>query len=84
LEECLNLLKFKADEKAIELSVSTQGIFWPKTFFTDGNRLKQIVINLVSNAIKYTMKGYVKIYSEIDLINQMICIVFEDSGVGIS
>jgi signal transduction histidine kinase len=68
LEDCVNLLKFKADEKGIQLTVasSSQSVYWPRTLFTDANRLKQIVINLVSNAIKYTMDGFVRIYSEVD------------------
>jgi signal transduction histidine kinase len=57
--------------------------YWPKALFTDVNRLKQIVINLVSNAIKHTMEGYIRIYSEIDVQKQNLAIVFEDSGVGI-
>ena len=35
--------------------------FWPQNLNTDEQRLRQIVINLISNAIKYTSKGYVKI-----------------------
>jgi len=84
LEECVSLLKFKADEKGINLSISPNNTYWPPELFTDANRLKQIIINLVSNAIKYTMEGYVLIYSEIDIENQILGIVVEDSGVGIS
>ena len=63
LEECVSLLKFKADEKGIDLAISHQSTYWPPELFTDANRLKQIIINLLSNAIKYTMEGYVIIYS---------------------
>jgi len=86
LDYCVNLLKFKADEKGVELSVATssQSVYWPRMLFTDPNRLKQIVINLVSNAIKYTMEGYVRIYSDVEVDTQSIGIVVEDSGVGIS
>jgi len=82
----VNLLKFKADEIGVELSVATssQSVYWPRMLFTDPNRLKQIVINLVSNAIKYTMEGYVRIYSDVEVDTRSIGIVVEDSGVGIS
>jgi len=33
----------------------------PKIMVTDHNRLKQVLLNLVSNSIKNTMKGYVMI-----------------------
>lgn len=69
LEECVGLLKFKADEKGIDLAISSHNTYWPHELFTDANRLKQIIINLLSNAIKYTMEGYVRIYSEIDIEN---------------
>ena len=69
LEECVSLLKFKADEKGIDLAISHHSTYWPPELFTDANRLKQIIINLLSNAIKYTMEGFVRIYPEIDIEN---------------
>ena len=49
--------------------------------YLDGNRLKQILINLVSNAVKYTSKGHVTVIVRIDL--QSIKLIVKDSGVGI-
>ena len=49
--------------------------------YTDGNRLKQILINLLSNAIKYTEIGCVSIYGR--MINEIdLEITVEDTGVG--
>jgi signal transduction histidine kinase len=47
----------------------------------DANRLKQIIINLISNAIKYTQKGYVKVISRIK--DDQISICVHDTGTGI-
>lgn len=33
----------------------------PETIFTDLKRLKQILFNLIGNALKFTTKGYIKI-----------------------
>ena len=50
---------------------------------TDGNRVKQILINLISNAIKYTSRGFVKISTEVDNFSNTLNMCVQDSGVGI-
>ena len=50
--------------------------------YADCDRLKQILINLVSNAITYSPKGQVTLRS--GLVNDRIWIAIEDTGVGIS
>ena len=47
---------------------------------TDKTRLKQILINLANNAIKFTHKGYVKISSNMEK-NKLIFTI-EDTGIG--
>lgn len=48
----------------------------------DGLRLKQILINLLSNALKFTLKGYVTL--EISIQDKQLVFIVEDSGIGIS
>lgn len=60
-----------------------------KILMIDGLRFRQILINLISNAIKFTNNGYVKLNLEIindDVSNDRVnvfCMV-EDTGIGIS
>jgi two-component system aerobic respiration control sensor histidine kinase ArcB len=62
----------------------------PKVVIGDNNRLQRILINLVSNAIKFTKKGYVKI--QVKLIKRekigekgkvIIRFIIQDTGIGI-
>lgn len=48
----------------------------------DEDRFEQILVNLVGNAIKYTLKGTIKIKSEVD--GKKILISIEDTGLGMS
>jgi two-component system, sensor histidine kinase len=68
--------------KNLELSYFIEQNF-PLSFLSDENRLRQILINLISNAIKYTEEGYVRIRCQYDNKKQEASIEVEDSGVGI-
>jgi len=48
------------------------------------NRLREIIFNLVDNAIKYTPKGWVKLETQADKIRKKYRISVVDTGLGIS
>jgi len=72
---CSNLLFYKSVRFYVMPS-----IYMPKYIKTDSVRLKQVLVNLVSNALKFTNKGSVKLY-----VNRTDKIYFEiaDTGIGI-
>lgn len=82
LIDLMSLLKLRAEEKGIELHISyDQSI--PNTINTDSLRLRQILINIVGNAIKFTEQGSVKVFVKISENNKLAFVV-EDTGYGIS
>ncbi len=86
IHEVCQIFLVKAKEKGIELLVIVDSSL-PETIAFDEVRLRQILFNLVGNAIKFTEKGYVKIgvSSEL-LIDQKIQLILtiEDTGIGIA
>ncbi len=59
----------------------------PIFIFTDPNRLKQILLNLVGNAIKFTFEGHVKIHVSLGSlrareVNRDILFQIIDTGIG--
>ncbi len=79
LEETLLALREDATQKALEIQIDIPEDL-PKVF-ADRSRFQEIINNLVSNAIKYTQHGYVKIVAR--EVDQMLQISVEDSGIGI-
>ena len=88
LRELMNeisvLLNLEAAGKGIQLRVSSEGVV-PQVIKTDPTRLRQILFNIVGNAIKFTEKGYVSLKVKLSSENpKHIQFVVEDTGTGIS
>ncbi|MDQ3233870.1 MAG: response regulator [Pseudobdellovibrionaceae bacterium] len=83
-----NLMAFKAQEKGIDFRVSCENAL-PETIHTDPTRLRQIFLNIVGNAIKFTERGEVALTVRIARgtpPDQCMQIEFEvqDTGIGVS
>ena len=88
LEECVNLIKIQATRKGLKLTKEYELEDENAEFCTDHNRLKQIVLNLLSNALKFTLKGEinlkVKLTSSPRPKEKILSIEVSDTGIGIS
>lgn len=83
LEEVIQLFQHMANEKNIKLHYMIDSDV-PKAVLTDQNRLKQVLINLVANAIKFTDHGSVKIIVEKSAKKDTLNFIIEDTGIGIA
>lgn len=81
IESTFHTLKRNAVDKDILLLYEVDDNL-NTNIISDPHRVKQILTNLVTNAIKFTQKGYVKIHGQIQDGNVLFCI--EDTGIGIS
>ncbi len=74
---------FRADEKGLQLLVDCP-VDLPRKLIGDGGRIRQILINLLGNAIKFTDRGsvFVRVRYEKGCTNPLQ-IEVEDTGIGI-
>jgi CheY-like chemotaxis protein len=85
VDESARLLAIQAHTKGLELEVSCDPEL-PESVRGDPNRLRQILLNLGGNAVKFTSKGSVRIsIGVVEATAQDVLVRFEvrDSGIGI-
>ena len=80
MEQLIFMFQIQAKAKNIELNFSYQKRL-PEHVIADNKRLRQAMINLISNAIKFTQQGAVTI--DLKYRNQVAFISVKDTGVGI-
>lgn len=89
IHESTTFLSYKALDKSIEFIIHYH-IDVPQWFIGDPERIRQIIVNLTGNAIKFTEKGYIAIvvslekeYANIEQHQTCIKIEVIDTGIGI-
>lgn len=84
IADLASLLTIKAKDKNLDFILEIDEHI-PNTLYGDDNKLRQILINIVNNAIKYTENGYVKLNISGQVIDNKIKLFFavEDTGIGI-
>ncbi len=81
LAECLSSIEPQARAKGLDIRLEAGGLADAR-LDTDRAKLKQILSNLLSNALRYTEKGHVRLFAE--QLDGHVRIGVEDSGVGIA
>ena len=83
-DELVSLTKGRLNDKPLDFRYNFDESV-PKYLYGDFRRLKQIVLNILTNAVKYTEEGYIEFKID-SIIKKGICrliISVEDSGIGI-
>ena len=80
ISDIVETLSIAAEQK--DLSLIYDGDRAPEQILTDPVKLRQIVINLISNAIRYTELGTVNVTC-LKTPNEQWCLIVADTGIGI-
>ncbi|MDH5257688.1 MAG: response regulator, partial [Gammaproteobacteria bacterium] len=83
IQEVHSIMNAQANLKGLHLNVIYQYPF-PEVIVTDEVRLKQILLNLCSNAIKFTATGGVEIEASFNKADKLITIKVIDTGIGLT
>jgi len=86
LAHCQSIITPKAIEKNIHLQFYTEP-FIGKKLLGDPTRLRQVIVNILSNSIKFTHVGTVKVSATVAEITDTDCTVLfdiRDSGIGMT
>lgn len=80
--EIVQDLKIKAERKNLNLILELEQK--PHLINVNVNRFRQILTNLIDNAIKYTFQGEILVKSSIDEAKKRYILEIKDTGIGIS
>ncbi len=73
----------EASKKGLSFSVSGQSVNDTDSIYTDKYKLESVIVNLIKNAIKFTVNGFVEVAYSISPGEDMLHISVKDSGQGI-
>lgn len=84
LHDVLNMITVKARDKGLKVEADIDNSL-PSKLWGDDVRIRQILLNLMNNAVKYTDEGYVKltVHGKTEGENAVIHFEVVDSGIGI-
>lgn len=86
INDLINMVRTKAEDKGLKLNIDVDPTM-PHVLFGDEIRIKQCVLNILNNAVKYTQKGSVTMtvsYKKLGDSDEIaLCIRVKDTGIGI-
>lgn len=83
IHEAVRTLRSRAEDRGLDLRVSITPDM-PSTISSDPTRLRQVLINLIGNAIKFTERGRIEVRASHDPRERVVRIDVEDTGIGMT
>ena len=80
IKEIDDIFSFRCESLNLKFEIKTNNL--PKYIKTDEQRLRQILINLLGNSLKFTKEGFISLY--VYELNNKLFFEVKDSGIGIS
>ena len=80
--DIVNMTMKRANDKGLVYEMNVDGDI-PATLYGDEIRVRQIMLNIINNAIKYTEEGKVSVDASYDMDREKLIIRVSDSGIGI-
>ena len=83
IKDTLCIVEQKATERGLQI-LTEFDLPLPKTIITDPTRLKQIILNLCGNAVKFTQAGNITIGLAFNVQSRQMIFTVADSGIGMT
>ncbi len=85
IRSTISMIRVRADEKDLTFDVKVDEML-PSKLFGDSGKIKQIVLNLLTNAVKYTEEGGFTLTVKVESREDDMCILrfsVKDTGIGV-
>jgi len=83
ISEVCSIMQHKAESKGLLFSIHVEGQL-PITCLSDPNRIKQILLNIIGNSIKFTSNGAVNVKVKSSQTHPKLQIEIADTGIGLT